>query len=393
MPNPAVPAPRSWLQGMQVKAPYLAADVSDAVAFLTARPVFAGAQEQSTQTIPDTGTSCTGIQLDTEDLDDWSMHQNASAHPELCYPPVPGWYLAQAQATLTSVTGGIMSASIRAAQNGGSQQDHGGQSVLADSVSFAPSAVAAKLVRMVSTGSFGSGDYCGPSMLQATGAGAQPTFISTAKFPRFSLRWVAALSGTVPLPVPPGDIMPIPPAFLTHGYMNANIRDAIRFLKFPPILEWTYNAGTDTIASSASLPAATFNVQLDTKVVDNYSALNGSNVFRAPVPGRYFIYAALSLQSLGGAIQALAAGINVTSGNYNGGTPIAMWPGAIQAQGGGIATDNVAVFRRTLRLDTGDRVSLAGWQNSSGGAAATILGSSGGSFVFPTRLIIVWTGL
>ncbi len=380
MPNPVIPVPVTWAAG-RIRATQLRADVSDAVALLSRPPMLAASQTQTSQSIP--GSAGTAITLDTEAWDSWSGHQ-ISSNPSRYYSQLPGWYLCESSVPLNYTGGaGTLSAMIGGTQNGGADTQYGGGRVRNSSGGPTECAVAAKLMLLQQTGPVGgSGDYAYPATFQSSG-GAASLLNGAAEFPTFTARWVCAVSGTQPLPVAPLTSVPNP---ITSAWLNANVRDAIRFLIYPPIMEWAFTTTGLAIASSAAIPSAGAAIAIATKIIDNYSAFNsGLGTWTAPVAGVYYAYGLLSLVTATTTV-ALGAGITVTSSNYNGGSPITLWGGTIAASGA--ATIMAAVVRKRIRLNAGDTAWLAGVQNDSGSNAAAVNGSG----AWATRLILVWAG-
>ena len=194
---------------------------------------------------------------------------------------------------------------------------------------------------------------------------------------------MSALTGTEPLPVPSNPAWPTPPSYVTSAFANTNIRDAIRFLTYPPIMEYSTNAGA-SLASSASLPTTGTTVALPTQTVDNYGAFSTStNTWTAPVAGRYFCYGCVAVVSGAHAV-ALAAGLTVTSANYNGGTTFTIWGGTGTAN---ISAASGQIVRKMLRLNAGDTIQLAAAQNDSTSASVTYA-----TGVSNPRLITAWQG-
>lgn len=392
MPLPTLPAPRTWVPNMGIKAPYLRADVADAIQLLTQPPVFAGGRTVTAQSIPNAAggiAGATNVNLDTEFYDPWQMHLDNSAHPDRCYPSLAGFYLCQAFTPLAAVAGGDTGACIRVSSNGGAQTDWGGQTLI-NSSGFAAGPVACRLVKMQQVGAYGTGDYAGPSVFQTSG-GAVNTFLSTTKYPTFSMRWIGSLTGTSGLPVPPLAAWPVPPAYVTSAFLNANIRDADRFLVYPPFGEWQFNGGGTgvTLFSQTAVPLVGTALPLDTAVCDSYTAMDlATSTWTAPVPGVYWTYGLLSGTATTTTV-AIGAGLTVKSANYNGGTQITLWNGT-QAAWPGSGFVNGAVFRRRLRLNAGDTIQLAGFSRDSASGGFTLLGSGSNQ---QTRLIIIWTGM
>lgn len=383
MPNPTIPVPPTFVPG-PVYAPLLRASVSDAVALLSKPPMLVAAQTTTGQSIPN--NTWTPVALDTESYDNYAGHQDTPtvSNPRY-YGQLAGWYLCEASAAIFPSASGTTDwgVGIGGIQAGGAATNFGGGRIPA--VSTAAWGIgAAKLMEFQNVGTFGgsSNDYAYAAVIQSnSGASAQTISNSSGGYPTLTCRWVCALSGTEPLAVPANPAWPTPPGYVTSAFGNANIRDAIRFLIYPPIMEYTTAAGA-SLASSASLPATGTAVVLGVQVVDNYSAYSGST-WTAPVAGRYYCYGCVSV-SAGANTVTIAAGLTVTSANYNSGTTFTIWGGI-----GSPVVSNICaqVVRKTLRLNAGDTIALAAAQDDSGSASLNY--STG---VSQPRMIIVWQG-
>jgi hypothetical protein len=162
--------------------------------------------------------------------------------------------------------------------------------------------------------------------------------------------------------------------------MNTNVRDTVRALTQPPILEAVDSAGGQTLTSQTSMPLVGTTIGLGTETVDTYGIYSTPT---ATIPtgwgGRWFAYGQVSVAGSTSNV-AVAAGITVTSSNYNSGTQTTLW-GGCQAVGGigGIPVSNTC---RRLRLNAGDTVKLAGFRD--GGTTTTSAGRS--------WLILIWEG-
>jgi hypothetical protein len=194
------------------------------------------------------------------------------------------------------------------------------------------------------------------------------------EIPVVSMRWVCALSGTVPLPVPPLAAVPTP---ITSPWLNANLRDAVNFLVYPPAVRAHYTAGSSTLA--ATTLAAPAIVPLTTVDLDTYSgyATGASAHYTAPVSGRYVIGGQVFLASSSTATwYACGVRVNGTTAYWGG---ITRFAGTSQAGGAAVA--------KRLRLAAGDTVQLIAAQ-ASGGAIAynTTAGNQ-------TRMIALWEGI
>lgn len=373
MPGPIapIPSPRTWASG-PILAPSLRADVSDAVAFLTYRPVAVLVNQQGTSWPSGVDTT---LGCNTELYDNWNGHNGAS--PTQYFAQAPGWYLCQASVPFTyggttqfqfvagfvATTGGVTGTGLR-----------GGELLNGNGRAEAPRVC--DLIEQTVTGPIGgTGDWIQPYAAQNTGSAVNLANTSSL-YPYVTIRWVALNAGTVSLPVPANPSWVSPPSFVTSAFLNANIRDTINFLLYPPIARAHYAAGTATLASAA-FPAASV-VPLDTVDVDNYGGFTtgAAAKYTAPVTGSYFVYGQYNLHT-STATTGYCAGLSV-----NGGTT--MWGDALYKMsdtfGGG------ATVTKRLRLTAGQSVQLMAGQAS--GAAIMYQNNSPA----PTKMIVVWEG-
>jgi hypothetical protein len=369
-PIPVLPVSYTWADGEIIPVPYLRASVSAAAQLLSAPPAFIGYEQNTAQ--PIANATWGGVDIDTEAWD--SVNGHNFTYLNQYFAQFPGFYLAEYAGGIDYDGGtGIASAGIGFSSAGGAVTWYGGGAVLNGNTSgrFAtPSA--AKILQLVNTGPIGdaSADVVYPGAWQSSGA-AQNTWIDTAagQYPQFQMTWLAALAGTAGLPVPANPAWPAPPDYITSAFMNTNVTDAIAFLTYPPITEATYTTGTATCPSVSTLPTVGTTVPLNSATWDTYSAFGtGTHTWTAPAAGVYALYgqAALTGQSTS---SSMAAGLTVTSANYNSGTQVTLWTGAQSMNTSG---PNVSVIRRRLRLNAGDTVLLAAAQHDTGGNAATM---------------------
>jgi hypothetical protein len=373
MPVPAIPSPRTWVPGI-AWTEWLRADVSDAAAWLSRPSMYAGSQHTA-QSIPN--ATVTGVNMDTDSADPYSSHLTGAWQ---VYPQFPGWYLTRFSAIVAFLGAGTVQCGIGYVTGGGAQAVANG-TFLRTSGSLYVSGNAAKLVEITNVAGL-TGDYLGGVVYQTSGS-AQPLLAAGQPgSPYLAATWAAATSGTAPLPVPANPAWPVPPAYVQSAFMNANVRDAIRFLIYPPIMEATYAAGTQTLATAAALPAVGTTTQLDTVTVDNYSAFSTStHTWTAPVAGTYWCYGATYQQAVA-TTESIAVGLTVNSANY-GGSPVTFWSGA------GITTASVInadTYERRFRLNAGDTITLAAYQQDSAAGHTTLTGTAGSN----SRLITVW---
>lgn len=166
---------------------------------------------------------------------------------------------------------------------------------------------------------------------------------------------------------------------VSAAFLNQQLSGAVKFLAYPPMLR-AAPGSTQSIPSTAGFPTVggnpTNQVGLLVSGLDNFSGFS-SNAYTAPVGGLYYVYAQLAL-----------AGVNLT--NYSYGVGISVNGGTIQW--GTVATSDststaqsvIPVFRRHLRLNGGDVLTMWAFQ-SSGGAMSTAFSSP--TF---TKLIVIW---
>jgi hypothetical protein len=379
MPNPVIPSPPVWASG-PIPAPELRAVVSDAIALLSKPPAFAGQQTTTNQTL--TANTTAGITLDTEIYDNYDGHIT-SINAANYYPALPGWYLCEGSVPIVpSTSSSYAAALIGGIQNNGTLTYYAGMSVPNSSTSVIIPA-AAKLM----LAEHGLGTLHGDYVQLAAENGAAVTVENSPNAPYFSARWICALSGTSGLAVPSNPAWPVPPSYVTSAFLNTNVSQAIEFLIYPPIMEAYRNSSSGSLASQSSIPSAGTTIVCDTKVVDNYTAFSTSTgTWTAPAAGRYWCYGCLNVVTNTNS-NVIGAGLTVTSANYNGGTTYTIWGGTVTALSAA-SSQSGAIVRKRLRLNAGDTIALAGFQNSASSGA---IGYFGGASTVP-RLIIVWEG-
>jgi hypothetical protein len=373
MPLPVLPTPRTWASLDQVNAPRLRADASDAIALLAYRPLFIGQDLAGTTTT--SGTEA-GVPFNSELADTWNGHNSVSLPTYYCQ--FPGWYLAKGTVpyAYTTATQALFAAGFSGVSGGVAFGPIRGQLQLMGAGKN-PAPQVCDLISLSVTGAIGgAGDSVVMTQLQQSGGGL--TLAATgSKFPYLSVRWVAALTGTQPLPVPPLAVAPSP---ITHAWLNANVRDTIGFLVYPPVCKAYYVAGSASIPAQA-FPAGTI-VPLTNTAVDNYGGFTtgASAGYTAPVGGNYFCYSQVNFAAYNtsGAV-AYSAGLQVNGGTIQWGDSV--YQTTAQVSGAG------AVVMRRLRLAAGDSVSPVCQQSTSG--ALTLNASAANQ----TRFVAVWEGI
>jgi len=379
-----LPSPQTYALNQQVKAPLLRADVGDTVQVLTNPPFFSGAQTVNPTSIPNSGAA-TQIALDTENADPYNGHL-VSVNPSRYYGMFPGWYLAIASVPSANQSGGgVFTSYVGLSQGGGAPVYISGMYVPTAGTPGNNQCISAKLIQFTSTGNYGgsANDYAVAAASQTSTNATISTRITINQYPTLQLRWCGTGASTAGLIVPTNDTWPSPPSYVTSAFLNKNSRDACDFLLGPPVME-AYDSGTaQTLGSQAAVPVTGTTIKCDAVTVDNSGAFStGAFTWTAPYGGLYYCYGQLGLTMSANAL-GLAAGLTITSGNYNGGTKFTMWGGSQQAfSAGGFLS--AAIVQKRLRLAAGDTVSLAGWQATSGGAGAAV------QQTYATRLICCW---
>ena len=370
-PLPSLPSLRTWSSGDLVTVPRLRADLENAVALLAQRPHLIG---QCTTGETFTSANDVVVTLDSELTDSWNAHLAGSAD---YWAPLPGYYLCDARMPFayTSSTPAPFMAGWSGLNNSATIPLTHGALTVNGSTSATVIARAVDLLPQTLSGSpNGSGDLIQPFARQDSGGTVNLGTTPAADLPTVSIRWVSALTGTQPLPVPPLTPVPSP---ITSAWLNANLRDVIRFLVYPPVMKAHYTAGSSTLASGTLASPAI--VPLTTVDVDTYGAFTtGSSAhYTAPVAGRYFLAGQFNLAT-SSTTQWHACGLQVNgTTNY--------W-GRISRFAGSALAGGASVTKR-LRLNAGDTVALIGTQSSGSATAYNTTASN------QTRLIAVWEGI
>lgn len=375
MPQASLPGtPRTWSAGDYVTVPRLRADPVNAIAFLLSRPTFAGIQT-SGGTFPSGSDSSVG--MNAELLDNWAGHVAVSGNGALTsqyWAPVPGWYLVRCTIpwSYTSATQAAFAAGLQGITGGVSWGPVRGPLTLCGSTA-APLARCTDLIEMTSASvPGGAGDWVQFTAFQTTGS-AQSLVYNSTNMPYASARWVCSVSGTQPLPVPPLTAVPSP---ITSAWLNADVRDTIEQLVYPPVMKAFYTSTGSTLASG-TFPAGVA-APLNTVAVDNYSAFNvPARTWTCPVAGRYLVAGQFSLNSNSGTT-GYSCGVQVNGGTIQWGDSVFK---VSDTSGGG------AGFYRRMRFSQGDTVQLMACQGSGGSIAWNT------SAINQTRLITVWEGI
>lgn len=372
-PYPTVPAPITWTDGGPLLTGDLQADVANAVTFLANKPSFFGYCTAGPSINGDFGNYAVG--LDTEEFDTWGQHWPNGPYPAYYFTPVPGWYLAEGYVPFAynSTTEATFTAGLQSGTTANVSTVTGEMHPVGNNRN--PGVIVADVLALNAPGAV---DTAGVGVLglacsQNSGSQVNLDGAGSTLLPRLSVRWACALNGTAPLPVPANPSWPVPPSYIDQSWLNPNIRDAINFLCFPPLLRYTYRAGTYSMPSG-SFPNGTL-VPLDTLTVDNYSGWSASQgVYTAPVSGIYYCYGQVVFAA------SSNSGTYSTGFSVNGGQ--AQWGKAVQTAPTGQGVSVAAVKR--IRVTAGQTIALMGAQST--GSHLQVVGS--GQPV--TKLICLW---
>jgi hypothetical protein len=372
-----LPNPRTWSPGDLVLVPRLRADLSDAAALLLQRPM--AVLQCSTGYSPPGGGGV--VPMDTTLADTWGGHL-AGVSPAFAglqadyWAQLPGWYLCDARMPFnyTSTTPASFVAGWSGNINGGTSYGPVYGAAAANGSGGGTTARAVDLIEMsVLSPPAGGGDFIAPWAGSGSGGGVALN-TSSVNLPTVSIRWVCAVSGTQPLPVPPLTPAPSP---VTSAWLNANLRDAVRFLTYPPVCKAHYTAGSSTLANTTLASPAV--VPLTTVDVDTYGGMTtGAGAkYTAPVSGRYAVAGQVNLASSSTSTW-YACGLMVNGSTVS-------WGGIVRFAGSSLAGG--AGITKRIRLNAGDQVQLIAAQASGGSIAYHTAAAN------QTRLIVVWEGI
>lgn len=157
-------------------------------------------------------------------------------------------------------------------------------------------------------------------------------------------------------------------------FMNAQSRDMIRFLCYPPIAAASFGTGVTSVPSQA-WPNGT-QVPLPLVTVDNFGGLS-SGTYTFPVSGVYYLYGHVLFGPT--ASYSMAAGLSVSGGTIQWGTSVRNSSASPLVLG--------ATVRRHLRVTAGQTVQLFATQNSGN---PLLLNNNGLSL--SSRLVVVFRG-
>lgn len=369
----SLPAPRTWSANDLITVPRLRADVVNAVALLAQRPY--GVFQRSLGDSWASGSDLP-LPLDVELTDVWNGHLAPPASgtaPYWC--PLAGFYLVDVRIPFnyTSATPAPFVAGFQGINNGVAFGPVHGAITANGSTSGTIIPRAVDLIQQTVSGApGGSGDWIQATARQDSGGAVSLQSLAQCQ-PTLSVRWVCAPAGGV-LTAPPLTAVPTP---ITAAWLNANVRDTIKFLTYPPIAKMHYTAGSSTVPNNSLATPAVIN--LTTPDVDNYGGLTtgAAAKYTVPVAGRYFIAGQVTFASSSTAT-TYACGLLV-----NGST---LYYGGIVRFAGTALAGGASVTKR-LRLNAGDTVQLVAVQQSGGALAYNATASN------QTRMLAVWEGV
>lgn len=362
-----------------VTASLLRQNVTDPAWLLSSPPMAILAQQVSADTIP--ATTPWRVRLDTELVDTLGVHSDAVS-TDRCYCAVTGWYLIRgavafaqgAGEATSSFTAGVFVTDV---STGITTQTYGGIFPGTSGASVIPTFTELAVLVATNFAKPAVNDYCS-MFTYIPGSWPLQITLGSGIYSWLSSRWVGTATGTAGLPVPsnPGFS---DAAAISGAFLNANVRDAVNFLSFPPMARLTqtsrqsipsqaFPAGTPVTFTSAA-------AQGTSASSDNYGGWSPSanpTRYTFPRAGRYYAYGQAAFTGGGGG--NYAAGLRV-----NGGTTA--WGTRTLAAGLGA----VPTAEQYLRVNAGDYVELIASQNS-GSAVNTTTGQAS------CRLIVLWEG-
>lgn len=370
--------PRTWAAGDRGRAKQLTRDVAAAVAWHRNRPFFQGLQTASAS-VP--ASSWTALNLDWEMLDPWGGHSGSG---ELWYPPftavagsITDYYLCSGYVPVSGSD--TTKVAVAGLIRNGSDIREGTKLPLNSAHVIDPMVIDLIGVQGgIDTISLG----CWTNI-----SGGVSTVVS-AKCPSLTARWVGSAVGTVsPLPPVPHSWIPADQLTATATGaspvlggskvpLNAEIRDLVRFLNYPPLARLTSQGTSQTIPTGGAFTS----IQFPTKDIDTYSGWSsGANTkYTIQRAGLYVAagYASVAEVSASGGYRAVRLLVNGTT-PYGGTSSIPTTSG----------TTGTALYAvRHLRLAAGDTVEVQ--LSNTGSSALPVTTAAGNS----SRLIMVWRG-
>ncbi|RMI47612.1 hypothetical protein EBO15_01540 [Actinomadura harenae] len=386
------PQPMTWQDAVpatgQMASPlrsvWLSADAGEAVVWHRQRPLFQGTATTA-QSIPNTAyTAITGLAALVDNYGGANDTSNTGRYygpiTSTGQPSAGDWYLVSGYVPMNfTATTGIVIAGVRV--SGGTVQAGG----RVPGSAHAETAMVVDLVQMTGWGTATNsylGDWVELMAYQSSGAAA--TTLVSGKAPALTVRWVcaspaASSSQVVAAPGIPhtwtaSDIWTADATGAGKVPLNRELRDAVRFMNYPPIARVTVDGSTQTIPSGATWTSLSFT----TEYVDTHSgwAPGTPTKYIAPKAGLYYVGGFVNL------IEAASpVGYRAIRLLQNGTTAYAGWSMVPQTTGTlGSALNAVGL----IRMAAGDTIEVQ-VQQTQGAALSqyTNVGNAG-------RLIAVW---
>lgn len=376
--------PRTWVEassgvrGDALRAKYLEADVSAAVALHRLRPMFQAYRSATLSVV--TGT-WTPIPLDVELIDTTSGHSDTS-NTDRWYAPNTAtaggdYYLCVGYAAWsTSDAANIQAVGIKKSSEANPREG----ALLSHPAGHDTTGMVCDLIQL-------DGAFSHYVSLQGWhNHGSNASLAASSHVASLTVQWVSAGTGTlVSLPAAPRTWTATDEAWAdsTGGNkvpLNVELRDRIRFYNYPPVARLTSEGSAQTIPSGATTWTS---IQMPTDNVDNYTGWSsGANTkYTFPRAGLYFVYgqAALSSTNAGAGTfvaarlrHAIAAG---GTADYYGGATV---PPTTATTGTTVGTHSL------IRVAASDSVEVQASHNL--GASKSVKTTAGGA----SRLIAVW---
>jgi hypothetical protein len=377
---PAGVSQRTWsLTASEViTAGRLRANVTAPLWLISSPPMAILAQQLSASTLS-SGSYLTVNPLDTEILDTGGGHSD-SANPFRCYIPTTGWWLIRGAVPFTAATSNSQF-SFGAGLFIGHETSiayYGGRHPGPASSSGAVMPNVADLFPLNSASPITSGDWFQVQGFQDTGSPLAVAISAGAGvFPWTAARWCGTQTGTAGLP------LPSPAAFsdvteITGAFMNANLRDTVNFLAFPPMARLSNGGASQSISNTTDSPVNWASSTVTSLNSDNYGGWSGSGSrWHAPVNGRYYLAGQVAWATASGG--QFSAGLRVNGGGT-------VWRGTRATPPTTSTQGLITTVEQTLRMSAGDYVEVIAAQ-STGGTVA--LNTSAPAY---SKLIALWRG-
>lgn len=382
MQYPSGVSQRTWSLASSevITAAMLRQNVTAPLWLISSPPMAILAQQLSAPNIA-SGSRTTVNSLDTEILDTGGGHSDATNNFRF-YFPTSGWYLIRGAlpfAAATTNNAWSFGAGITATVSGSGANYDGARHAGPPSASAVVIPGFTELVRATAANPVTSGDFITMYGFQDTGSGVLVGLgLGAGVFPWIAARWAGVQSGIAGLPVPS------PAAFsdvteITGAFMNANVRDAVNFLAFPPMARLKNEGNSQSVPSGADTAV--------TWVASNFSGFNSDNYggwssgtnpsrYTFPVSGRYYVYGQVAWPSSNSGQWQCGLRVNGTS----------TWYGTRTSPPTTSTAGMILTAERHLRVSAGDYVEVTGTQTTG---SPVSLATTSPSY---SKLIVLWRG-